>query len=713
MNKIFKVILPLNIEKIFSYLGKDEQIGDLVLVPFAKKKIIGIIWAEERSVNFDVKKLKKIEDIITPNLLKNSYLEFCNYFVNYNHISHNQLAKLIIAKPEILTYQETEIFYYLKDSSITKLSQKRKEIIKLLENEKLKEKDLIAKGFSKNYLSNQVKLNFIGKEETVKKTADNIFNYQPANFSNKQQKSIAELRPLINEKKFSVSFLNGITGSGKTEIYFDLLASKLKEKNSQILILLPEILLTKQFIDKFYKRFKVKPYLWHSSSSLKEKKQIWNRVNLNESLVVVGARSSLFLPFKNLKMLILDEEHDASYKQEESPVYHARDMAVVRAMKEDIPIILVSATPSIETKYNCNIGKYKEVKLTERFKGDLPEIKLIDMKKENLVTNQAISEELAFKIKEKLAAKEQIMLFLNRKGFAPLKICKNCGYIFKCPSCDVFLVSHLKKKILDCHHCDYQIPIDSSCKKCGNTDNFSLHGYGIERVVEEIKEKFPKANIAKITSDESKNNKEIADIFAKIEANEIDIIIGTQIISKGHHFKKLNLVGVIDGDIGDVSDLRYSEKLYQILHQISGRAGREEGKGEVLIQTYNKDMQFYTNLVTGNIEGFYEDEITKREKYNLPPFCKLIALIISSSNKNIAKRHSQILAKYLKENKKYKILGPSEAPLHFLRNKYRYRILIKSKKSDFNHDINMLIKSKFNNINDLKIKIDIDPINFS
>jgi primosomal protein N' (replication factor Y) len=713
MKKIFQVILPLNIEKIFSYKGDNANIGDLVLVPFAKKKLLGIIWEEEQIIDFATDKLKEIEEIITTNLYSKEYLEFCKYFVNYNHISYNQLAKLIIPNQDILNYQNKEFIYFIKDLKQINTSSKRKDLANLINKEKVNEAFLINAGFSKNYITGQIKAGFLAKEESLKNYEKINFTYQAANFSKAQTTSLNKLRSLTNKQEFSVSFLNGITGSGKTEIYFDLLAPKLAKKDAQILILLPEILLTKQFIDKFFKRFNVKPLLWHSSSSVKEKRQIWHNISINRAMVVVGARSALFLPFKNLQMIILDEEHDSSYKQEETPSYHARDMAIVRSLKEKIPIILVSATPSLETKHNCSLNKYREVKISERFTGSLPNIELIDMRKEILLPNQAISDNLAAKIKAKLALKEQVMLFLNRRGFAPLKICKNCGYRFKCPNCDVFLVSHIEKSILACHHCDYQISDKTPCKKCQEKDNFSLYGFGVERVVEEVKEKFPQAQIVKITSDESKATKNITDIFSKIENNQIDIIIGTQIISKGHHFKKLNLVGVLDGDIGDITDLRYAEKLYQILHQISGRAGRVAGKGEVLIQTYNPELSFYRNLIAGESEIFYAEELAKRKKYNLPPFCKLIALIISAKNKDLAKIHSNILAKLLKENKKYIVLGPAEAPLHFLRNRYRYRILIKSDKHDFNKDIYELVKTKFAGINNLHIKIDIDPLSFS
>ena len=655
MDKIFKVILPINVNQDFYYLATNVEIGDLVEVPFGKQKKIGLVFAELKNSDFPRSKLKKIENILYKNLYNKNYRDFMIYFAAYNIAHLNQIFNLILPNKEII-------------------------------QAKTRKQDPII-------------------------DPDNLTFLQPK-YSLAQEKALNKLKNLAQSKQFSVNFLHGVTGSGKTELYLEVMAEKLAEEaNSQALILLPEILLTKQFIDKFYKRFAIKPHIWHSSTSKKEKKRIWQALNGQKIKVVIGARSALFLPFKNLKIIIVDEEHDTSYKQEEKVPYQGRDMAVVRALKEHIPIILVSATPALETYRNAINGKYNYIKLTERYAGSLPEIQIIDLKKEFLAQGNWITEELKAAIASKLAINEQVMLFLNRKGYAPLKICTACGYRFKCVSCDSWLVEHKKLGQLICHHCDYKLKNISICPACKAEDKFISCGPGIERIAEEIAQEYPQARIATITSDESKNLNLIKELFTQIEEGKIDIIIGTQIISKGHHFKNLNLVGVIDGDIGDVTDLRSSEKMFQLLSQIAGRAGRES-EGKVLIQAYNKNAKFLQALLTNDLENFYAEELLKREKYYLPPYSKLVALIINSTNKLAAENIAQELSTYLKKIPEVRVLGPVAAPIFFLRKQYRYRILLKLSKELAVAEIFQPIKGTIDKLKQVSVKIEVDPVNF-
>lgn len=654
MDRIYKVILPINLNKDFYYLNSEANIGDLVVVPFGKQTKIGLVFAEIKHIDFPHEKLKQISNILVKNLYSKKYRDFMLYFSEY-YVAHlNQVLSLILPHKDIL-------------------------------NSKVRKKDPI-----------------IDPE---------ALNFCKADYSKAQLDALTELKNKATANKFSVNFLHGITGSGKTELYLDLIANLLVEPKSQALILLPEILLTKQFIDKFYKRFSIEPNIWHSSTSQKDKKRIWQALNNDNIRVIIGARSALFLPFKNLKVIILDEEHDVSYKQEEQPAYHARDMAIVKAYKENIPIILASATPSFETYRNAKTGKYNYIQLTERFAGNLPEIDITDLKKECFEKGSWLGAYLKQEITLKLAKKEQVMLFLNRKGYAPLKICTNCGYRFKCQSCDSWLVEHKKTGQLICHHCDFKMPNVTTCPSCKEENKFISYGPGVERIEEEVQKNFPQARIALITSDETKNLNKIKEIFTQIEQNEIDIIIGTQIVSKGHHFKNLNLVGVIDGDIGDITDIRSSEKMYQLLNQISGRAGRE-GKGKVIIQAYNPNTSFLIAILNNNLEKFYDKELTKREKYKLPPYGKLVALIISSKQKDNAESTAQELAKYLRNIKDINVLGPVAAPMFFLRNQYRYRILLKLRKEQSAADIFKPIKEQLDNLKQVAVKIEVDPINF-
>ena len=591
-HKIFKVILPLKINQAFFYKGtSDFNVGDIVLVPFARSVKTSIIWQEVEKIDFPEDKLKLIKSLLKSKVFSKDYLDFLLYVSSYNMVSLGQVVNLALPNANILSYKKTLTFYKLANIEI-KLTKNRnliKDFFASTYKKEILESELLAgMKLTKNYINSQVKIGFLAKQERIADNeeisfADNISENKPCNFSPAQQKVSSEINNALAIDKFKVGFLHGVTGSGKTEIYFALIAKLLATSKKQILVLLPEILLTKQFIDKFTLRFGFKPSIWHSQTSQKDKKELWHKIANGQLRFLVGARSALFLPFKNLGLIVIDEEHDSSYKQDDNVSYHARDMAIVRGYKEEFPILLVSATPSLETKINCQQGKYQEFQLLERYgKAILPEITLIDMKKQNLPSGKWLSEPLKNAIIEALKNNEQVMIFMNRRGYAPLKICNSCGYRFKCKDCDNYLVEHRKTHKLSCHYCDYEIPLPNICPECNSKDLIS-YGPGVERIKEELIESFPISKIALITSDESKNNQKITELFKDIENNQYDIILGTQIIAKGHHFANLTLVAVIDGDIGaELQDLRCSEKMFQLLQQISGRAGRENKAGKVI-----------------------------------------------------------------------------------------------------------------------------------
>ena len=507
--------------------------------------------------------------------------------------------------------------------------------------------------------------------------------------------------------------MDGVTGSGKTEVYFHAILNILKQKK-QVLVLLPEIYLSTEWNFRFKQNFGVDPLIWHSNLSKKIRKETWFKVNRGDNNAIVGARSALFLPFSNLGLIIIDEEHDNSFKQEEGVLYNARDMALIRAKIEKIPIILSTATPSMETWSNSQNNKFSYVKLSERIGiAKMPEIRIVDMREANLDYNKWISHSLKDKISENLVNKNLSLLFLNRRGYAPLKLCNSCGHRLGCQNCESWLVEHKKDNILICHQCGITQKFKNKCKSCGEVETLISCGPGVERIEEEIMGYFPDVKIEILSSDTVKNPQAMSALLEKIQNSEIDIIIGTQMISKGHNFKNLTLVGIIDADMSlSGGDLRASEKAFQVLHQVSGRAGRENKKGIVLIQTYDPENQVIEALKKNNRDNFLTMEKDFRKIANLPPFGRLVSIIISSKDQYKLERFGNTLKDIAPNFDNVSILGPAPAPIFYLRGKFRYRFLIKTKKEI---NIQKVIKIWLKNTkipSAIKLVIDIEPYSF-
>jgi primosomal protein N' (replication factor Y) len=528
-----------------------------------------------------------------------------------------------------------------------------------------------------------------------------------------QKKAYEFILKCCQEDKHKVVVLDGVTGSGKTEVYLKV-SQHVFEQNGQVLILLPEIVLTTQLVQRFEERLGFKPIVWHSNISTKMKKSYWQEVSTGEAKLVVGARSALFLPFKNLKMVIVDEEHDQSYKQEEGVTYNARDMAIVRAMLENIPMILASATPSIETVYNIKEGKYLEVNLNARYgEAIFPEIKIIDLNHTILGKGEWISPTLRKYLAECILKQEQALLFLNRRGYAAITFCGNCRAKVECPNCNFWMVEHKKKGILNCHYCGYSIPKIEKCLKCGSKDKILALGPGVERIEEEVKSFLPEARTLVFTSDTIGNQKQAEESIQAITEHKVDIVIGTQVTAKGLHFPKLNLVGIIEADRNLVGgDIRTLERTYQLLHQVAGRAGRTSKRGMVLIQTYEPNSIVLENLVHGDRKNFYQVELSDREAADMPPFSRLSMLSIQSINERACLEAVDKLSATLPEYENINIFGPSPAPIYLIKKKYRYRFIIKSAK---NIDVQKVLKNWVEQANvpkTVKLKVDIDPYNF-
>ncbi|MDR0753645.1 MAG: primosomal protein N' [Holosporaceae bacterium] len=503
--------------------------------------------------------------------------------------------------------------------------------------------------------------------------------------------------------------LKGVTGSGKTEVYLAAVKDTLQQKK-QTLILFPEIALTQQIVKRIEKYFGFTPIIWNSNTTPKNKRMAWLRAISGEPCIVVGARSALFVPFKNLGIIVIDEEHDYSYKQEEGGFYNARDMAVVRGHLQKIPVILSSATPSLESYVNALKEKYGCAFLEDRFgSSKIPPINLIDMRQNKF--RGFISPILLEEIKSTLSRNEQSLIYLNRRGYSPITLCKSCGSKISCPNCSILLVYHKNRDKLICHYCNHHIDVPSSCLSCGSTDSYIPFGPGIERIFEELHEKIPHARIAIASSDTISSDKDIDGLFDKINKNEIDVMIGTQILAKGHHFPNITLVGVVDGDLGlNGADMRSSEKIYQLVNQVAGRAGRSEKPGKIFVQTFDPEHPLYAALKSDNPEHFIKLEIESRKNNELPPFCKLIAIIVSGTNRELTGRVAEDLGRSRPTN--LQIFGPAPAPIFLLRGRTRWRFLLKtSKKNSINEVIKRWIFSTKIPKN-VKIQIDVDPISF-
>jgi primosomal protein N' (replication factor Y) len=531
-----------------------------------------------------------------------------------------------------------------------------------------------------------------------------------------QTRARDNIEKIIFKNDYSTILLDGMPGSGKTEVYFELI-----EKNilagKQSLILFPEVSLTNDFIKRIEKRFGYLPDIWHSKITPTKKKKIIHKIISGKSKILIGTRSALFLPYKNLGILVIDEEHDPSYKQEEKGIYNARDMAVVRASIEKFTLVLVSATPSLETIYNIDQKKYFHVRLLNKFsKTPEPKIKVIDMKSSKLKKNNWISDELKKIIQTKLLKNQQSLLFINKRGYAPMIICKSCGHKFTCKNCSSYLVEHLQDKKLLCHHCGYKLgSFKIKCPSCSNEDeSFVDYGAGIEKIYNEIARDFPTAKICLFSSDYIKSNEDLNTKVEKIYNNDFDIIIGTQLITKGYHFPNLTCVGVVDADMTlRGGDLRASEKTYQMLYQVAGRAGRGDLPGEVYLQSYFPENDTIKDLVSMDREKFYKKELGIRKKANLPPISKMAAIIVSGRNIIDVQQACLKLSRTVPKIDDVDFFGPAPAPLSRLKGRHRLRFLIHEKKGRKIQKIIQHWLSKAPQSPSVTITTDIDPQNFT
>ncbi len=723
---VYGVLLPLIFDDIFDYSSDEKlELGQLVLVPFGREEHVGIVYKIGKSANIDEKKIKPIKEVINLPLISHNLILFIEKVAQYNLAPKGLVLKMVLGqKTNQLPKQKVQLLgLNIKNENLNgiRITENRKAVFDFLDNGIEAHKDLIIEktGVSETVINAMIKSGFLYKKEILineESELQQVNLNKHVELTQEQQNASDILIKKVNNG-FSATLLDGVTGSGKTEVYFEAVAEALS-LNKQVLVLVPEISLTTQWLKRFEKRFGVTPYIWHSEVSIKDKAKTWKAVSLNNAKVVVGARSALFLPYADLGIIVVDESHDHSFKQESLVNYQGRDMAVLRAHLEQIPIVLSTATPDLETIVNVEEEKYDIVKLRKRYaKATLPEIKIIDIKKDKPQKGtwgvSFISPCLVEELKNNLEKGEQSMLFLNRRGYAPLLICRDCGHRIQCPHCTSWLSEHRITGEVICHHCGFKMFTPKRCPSCASEDGLTACGPGVERIAEEVKNRFPTARVEILSSDITTNYKEISEVIRKTSNKEVDILIGTQILAKGHNFPDLTLVGVIDADLGLMgTDLRSTEQTFQLLSQVAGRAGRGEKKGFVYLQTLYPDNLVLDAVIKHDREAFVDIEKSSRLMLKMPPYGKLAAIIVSSTNNEIAETTAYMLGRCAPHTDNIQTFGPAPAPLNLLRGRYRYRLLLKTAK---NVDIQKIIKIWLKMVkvkSNVRIDVDINPYSF-
>ena len=712
------VLIPLALDTVYSYVVPahlDLKEGDVVIVPLGAREAFGVVW---KLRNGSRDKLKPVSKHVATPAFSDKLRRFIDWVSWYTLAARGSCLALALRPPELDKVDAVRLGVRLTENRPRRITPARARVIAAAEGGLACIKRDLA---DRAAVSSSVIDGLVddGTLEAVALPLPPVADEPDPDFSTidlslEQKRAVDDLRARVEQGGASVTLLEGVTGSGKTEVYFEAVAEAIR-KGEQSLILLPEIALTAQFLDRFASRFGVRPAIWHSGVGGRKRERLHAAVASGEAKVVAGARSALFLPFRELGLIVVDEEHEAAYKQEDGVHYHARDMAVVRGRIEDCPVILASATPSIESRVNAARGRYHKVHLPERFGGrTLPEIAPVDLRRSPPAAGRWLSGPMVQAMQETLDAGDQVLLFLNRRGYAPMTLCRSCGHRYECPNCSTWLVEHRCRRALVCHHCGHVERRPDHCIVCGSVDSLVSCGPGVERIAEEVAEIFPDTRRIVLSSDMPGGTERMRRELESVAAGEFPIVIGTQLVAKGHNFPLMTLVGVIDADVGLTSgDPRASERTFQLLQQVTGRAGRGERPGRALVQTYQPDHPVIVALISGEAERFYEEETRVREMAGLPPFGRLASLIVSAREREQAEAYARTLARSALPPSGVMVLGPAEAPLLQLRGRYRYRLLVKAERDVVIQDylrgwIARTEKPKGN----VRVVIDVDPQSF-
>ncbi len=712
------VLLPLPLPGPYDYaLAQDDECarGRIVRAPLGKTEQFGVIWGAAAG-GVAPEKLRLAAPAPGNPCLPPVLCDFIDWVARYTLNPPGAVLALALRAPGAFDEENFRPAFHLGSERPARLTPARTRVLTLMEDGLSRTAAEIAElaGVGTGVVQSLAETDALARvslpEFSPLPVPDPAFDN--VTLSPDQARAGNRLREAVKAREFSAHFLDGVTGSGKTEAYFEAVAEALAQER-QTLILLPEIALTVQFLDRFAARFGCRPAEWHSDLTLKTRKQVYRAVMSGEAKVVVGARSALFLPFLKLGLIIVDEEHEQAYKQEEGVIYHARDMAVVRARLENCPVVLASATPSLETFVNAKSHRYEWLKLAYRHGvAEMPEVRLVDMREAG-EPGQFLSKPLRDALEQTLAAKEQALLFLNRRGYAPLTLCGACGHKETCRNCSAWLVEHRYRARLVCHHCGYETAIPARCPQCEAAHSFIACGPGVERVEEEFRALFPDARVAIASSDTLSGPQETQAAIRAMARGEIDVLIGTQIVAKGHHFPGLTLAGIIDADLGGgAGDPRAAERSFQLLHQVSGRSGRAEKPGLVLIQTRNPQDPVMRALISGARDDFLEEEARSRERSGAPPFGRLAAVLISGSDGDRVRGFGRTLAGSAPKAHGLKVWGPAPAFYHLLRGRTRERLLVQAERGI---DIQAYLRAWLSPAKlpaGVRLTVDVDPISF-
>ncbi len=727
---IVKVLIPNVINTGYDYrLNEPADVGMFVRCSVMNKQYIGVIVGSGDS-GLELSKIKPVIEVCKLGCLSQSDIDWIYKMSDWTLMAPGAVLRLIINVPDAFNPPSTEQLYSFNFDSDYKMTDARQAVCDAFEsndNDAMSVNDIqniahVSNSVVKTMVKNGMLIPTKQREKQQCRFNYKYYDTGTVTLNDEQQSAADVIAKALQQNTFSVHLLDGITGSGKTQVYFD---SALQAYNMEksVLLMMPEIALTAQFISRFEKRFGAPPVVWHSNLTAARRREIWRGVADRTIKIVVGTRSALFLPWQNLGLIVIDEEHDTSYKQEDMGNYHARDMAILRAKIAGFPIVLASATPSLETLRNVALGKYTRLRLMSRFGGaQLPTIETIDMRTQHPESYKIdkdsdqeisgnLSPQLCAEISDTLAQHKQVMLFINRRGFAPIVQCKKCGWVAQCPDCSVGMNYHKRLDKLLCHMCGKTAPLPDKCPQCGN--EVSMRGAGLEKIQQEISVKFPNARTALVSSDTIMSREALERLVHKMENDEIDIVIGTQILAKGHHFPNLTLVGVVDADMGLFgTDFRAGEHTFQQLFQVAGRAGRGEFPGRVLLQTYQPEHPVITAICAGNRDEFIASDMESRKNAQMPPFGQLIAVVVEADKEQTLKRYCEQLSNAAPQLNGGKIMGPIAAQIYQIRNWYRMRFLVAGSERA---NLQPIVRDWLNKVKqpaNVRVKIDVNPQNF-
>ena len=719
-SKVVPVLVPMPADRAYSYAvpdGMNVVPGSIVRVPLGPRLVAGVVWDGDGG-SVDPKKLRPIDHVFDCPPIGAELRRFVDWVASYTISPPGMVARMLLRAPAAFDPEPMIDGLVLSGTEPDRMTDARRRVLEMASDGFAWTRSGLARaaGTSLTVIDGLKAQGVFDEAQIAPRpvVAAPDPEYAQAELMPEQAEAAQNLREKVIDGGFSTTLIDGVTGSGKTEVYFEAIAEAVRA-GRQVLVLVPEIALTAAFLERFQDRFGAKPAEWHSDLAPRTRERVWRQVAEGRVRVVAGARSALFLPFRELGLIVVDEEHDPAYKQEDRVFYNARDMAVVRGHIGQFPVVLASATPSVESRVNAGQGRYAREVLSGRYaEAALPDIRAIDMRKHPPVRGRFISPVLVSAARATVERGEQALFFLNRRGYAPLTLCRVCGHRFQCPSCSSWLVEHRFRGQLMCHHCGHSEARPEACPSCGTLDHLVPCGPGVERIAEEIVSHFPDSRVIVLSSDMLGGVKRLRLELEAIAKGEADIVIGTQLVAKGHNFPNMTLVGVVDADLGLANgDPRAAERTFQLLSQVTGRAGRTGKKSIGLLQTYQPDHPVMRALVSGDAEAFYDREVSERERGRLPPFGRLAGVIVSAATRAEAEGHARGLRQAAARSNEIMVLGPAEAPLSLVAGRHRFRLLVHAeRKADIQGYIRAMLGAGPKERGSVRVSVDIDPQSF-